>query len=142
MVTPDEILMQSQWLPAPNRPPEVAAMVVWFKSYRVGPYIPAKITENRSHRVDPYIPVKIMENRARPRNGPDWAVFGSDVATESPDGILRQGQWIPTSNLPPEVVAIVVLQKESRIDPICKKTAGTVRKFDPTWQSGYFFIMG
>ncbi|PKI61507.1 hypothetical protein CRG98_018091 [Punica granatum] len=29
-VAPDGILMQGRWLPTPNRPPEVAVMVVWF----------------------------------------------------------------------------------------------------------------
>ncbi|PKI75966.1 hypothetical protein CRG98_003624 [Punica granatum] len=37
---------------------------------------------------------------------------------------------------------MVVLPKESRIDPIYKKTARTVRKFNPTGQSGYFFVLG
>ncbi|PKI75870.1 hypothetical protein CRG98_003785 [Punica granatum] len=81
-VGPDGILMQGQWLPTPKRPPEKAVVVVWFQTYRVDPYSPAKITEKRVR----------LENR------PDWAVFGSEVNTVSPDGILRQGQWFPTPN--------------------------------------------
>ncbi|PKI47437.1 hypothetical protein CRG98_032178 [Punica granatum] len=81
-VAADGILMQSQWLPSPKRPPEVAVVVVWFHTYRV----------------DPYSLTKIIENRVRLENRPDWAVFGSDVTTVSPDGILRQGLWLPTPN--------------------------------------------
>ncbi|PKI42142.1 hypothetical protein CRG98_037458 [Punica granatum] len=50
-------------------------VVVWFQTYRVDPYSPAKFTKNRVR----------LENR------PDWAVFGSDITTLSPDGVLRQG---------------------------------------------------
>ncbi|PKI73823.1 hypothetical protein CRG98_005807 [Punica granatum] len=99
-------------------------------------------------------------------NRPDWnteqtrlAQVGSDVATEAPDGILRQGfgsefttvdpdgilmqgQRLPTPNSPPEVMVVVVWRKESRIDPICKKTAQTVRNVNPTGQSGCFFVLG
>ncbi|OWM72551.1 hypothetical protein CDL15_Pgr005020 [Punica granatum] len=81
-MAPDVILMQGQWLPTPKRPPEVAVVVVWFQTYRVDPYSPAKITENR----------------VRLENKPNWAVFGSDVTTVSPDGILRQCQWLRTPN--------------------------------------------
>ncbi|PKI44998.1 hypothetical protein CRG98_034605 [Punica granatum] len=81
-VAPDGILMQGQWLPPPKRPSEVAVVVVWFQTYRVDLYSPAKFTENRV----------LLENK------PDWAVFGSDVTTVSPDGILRQGQCLSTHN--------------------------------------------
>ncbi|PKI48261.1 hypothetical protein CRG98_031344 [Punica granatum] len=101
----DEVLMQVRLLSTPKRTLEVAMVVVWFQSYWVDPYSPTKITENKEH----------LGNR------PDWAVFGSDVATESLDGVLMQ---------------------ESRIDPICKKIARTVRKFDPIGQSGCFFVVG
>ncbi|PKI60537.1 hypothetical protein CRG98_019013 [Punica granatum] len=142
-VTPDGILMQGQWLPTLKRPPEVDVVVVWFQTCRADPYNPAKITKNRfqTYRVDPYSPVKITKNRVRLENRPDWAVFGSDVTTVSPDGILRQGQWLPTPTWPPEVAVVVVLRKESRINSISKKTSKTVRNFDPTGQSGCFFVL-
>ncbi|PKI48947.1 hypothetical protein CRG98_030662 [Punica granatum] len=89
---------------------------------------------SQSYRVDSYRPAKITENRVRLENRPDWAVFWSDVTVVSSDGILRQGQRLPTPNSPLEVVVVVVFQKESRIDPICKKTAQTARNFDPTGQ--------
>ncbi|OWM76874.1 hypothetical protein CDL15_Pgr010261 [Punica granatum] len=79
---PDGILRQGQRLLTPNGPPEVAVVVFWSQSYRVDPYSPAKITENRAR----------LEIRTR------LAPVGSDVATEAPDGILRQGQWLLTPN--------------------------------------------
>ncbi|OWM83062.1 hypothetical protein CDL15_Pgr011744 [Punica granatum] len=94
----------------------MAVVVVWFQSYRVDPYSPAKITENK----------------ARPGNRPDWAVFRSNVTMVAPDGILLQGWWLPTSKRPPEVTVVIVRRKESRVDPICKKNAKTVRKSDMT----------
>ncbi|OWM66808.1 hypothetical protein CDL15_Pgr012400 [Punica granatum] len=66
----------------PKRLLEVAMVVIWFQTYRV----------------DLYSPVKITENRVRLENRPNRAVFGSDVTTVSPDGILRQGQWLLTPN--------------------------------------------
>ncbi|PKI50186.1 hypothetical protein CRG98_029430 [Punica granatum] len=60
---------------------------------RVGPW---------SYRVDPYSPAKITENRVHSGNWPVWAVFGSEFTTVDPDGILRQGQRLPTPNSPPE----------------------------------------
>ncbi|PKI42656.1 hypothetical protein CRG98_036938 [Punica granatum] len=69
-------------------------------------------------------------------------VFWSEFSTVDPDGILMQGQRLPTPNSPPEVMVVVVWLKGSRIDPICKKTAQTVRNFDPTGQSGCFFVLG
>ncbi|OWM75367.1 hypothetical protein CDL15_Pgr021083 [Punica granatum] len=91
-VAPDGILIQGQWLPTLKRPPEVAVVVVWLQTYRVDPYSPANITENRVR----------LENR------PDWAVFGSDVTTVSPDEILMQGQWLLTPKRPSKVVGVVV----------------------------------
>ncbi|PKI73704.1 hypothetical protein CRG98_005945 [Punica granatum] len=81
-VASDGILMQGQRLPTPKRPTQVAVVVVWFQSYRIDPNNSAKITENR----------------VRHGNRPDWAVFGSDVTMVAPDGILMQGQRIPTPN--------------------------------------------
>ncbi|PKI78418.1 hypothetical protein CRG98_001191 [Punica granatum] len=75
----------------------------------------------KSCRVDRYSPVKITENRARPRNKPDWAVFGSNVTTVALDEILLQVQWLPTPKRPPEVAMVVVRRKEPRIDLICKE---------------------
>ncbi|PKI56562.1 hypothetical protein CRG98_023088 [Punica granatum] len=125
-VAPDGILMQGRWLPTPKRLPEVAVVIVCFQSYRVDPYSLAKITENR----------------IRPRNRPDWAVFESDFTTVAPNGILRQGQRLQTPNRPPEVAAVFVLQKDSPIDLICKKNRKSGKKFDPTRQSGCFFMLG
>ncbi|OWM77481.1 hypothetical protein CDL15_Pgr016878 [Punica granatum] len=48
---------------------------------------------------------------------PDWAVFGSDVTTVDPDGILMQDQWLPTLKGPPEVVVVVVWFQTYRVDP-------------------------
>ncbi|PKI58129.1 hypothetical protein CRG98_021478 [Punica granatum] len=90
-----------------------------------------------SYRVDPYSPAKITKNRVRPGKRPDSAVFRSEFTTVDPDGTLMQGQQIPTPNSPPEVMVVVVWRKGSRIDPICKKLALTLRNFDPTGQSGY-----
>ncbi|PKI71994.1 hypothetical protein CRG98_007610 [Punica granatum] len=67
---------------------------------RVGPLV------GQSCRVDLYNPAKITKSRARLGNRPDWAVCGSDVTTVAPDGILRQGQWLPTPNRPLEVGVI------------------------------------
>ncbi|OWM87871.1 hypothetical protein CDL15_Pgr008317 [Punica granatum] len=78
----DGILMQGRWLSTPKRPLEVAVVVVWSQNCQVDPYSPAKITKNR----------------ARPGYKPDWVVFGSDVTTVAPDGILRQGWWLLTPN--------------------------------------------
>ncbi|PKI74468.1 hypothetical protein CRG98_005150 [Punica granatum] len=69
-------------------------------------------------------------------------VFGSGFTTVDPDGILMQSQRLLTPNSPPKMTVVVVVQKESRIDLICKKTAITVRYFDPTGQSGCFFVLG
>ncbi|PKI61212.1 hypothetical protein CRG98_018395 [Punica granatum] len=159
----DGILMQGQWLSTSKRPSEVAVVVVWFQTYRVDPYIPAKIMENiangyrlltdppkvtvvvvwfQNYRVDPYISAKITENRECLQNRPDWAVFGTNFTTVSPDGILRQSQRILTPKGTPEVASVLVLQKDFRIDLICKKTARTVIKFDPTGQLGCFFMLG
>ncbi|PKI71926.1 hypothetical protein CRG98_007694 [Punica granatum] len=98
--------------------------------------------QNQSYRVDPYSPAELTENRVRHGNWPDWAVFGSEFTTVDPDGILMQGQRLPTPNSPPEVMVVVFWRKGSRIDPICKKTTQTVRNFDPTGQSGCFFVLG
>ncbi|OWM90906.1 hypothetical protein CDL15_Pgr027393 [Punica granatum] len=122
---PYGILLQGRWLLTPKRPPEVTVVVVWFHSCRV----------------DPYSSTKITENRAPPGNRPDWAVFGSDVTRVVPDGILMQGQWLPTPKRPSEVTVVVFRRKESRIDLICKENAKIVRKSDQTWQSGYFFLL-
>ncbi|PKI73240.1 hypothetical protein CRG98_006375 [Punica granatum] len=89
------------WLPTLKRPPEVVVVVIWFQSCRVDPYSHAKITENR----------------ARPKNRSDWAVFGSDVTTVAPDGILMQGQRVPTPKRPPEVAVVVVWFQSCRVDP-------------------------
>ncbi|PKI52161.1 hypothetical protein CRG98_027457 [Punica granatum] len=97
---------------------------------------------SQSYRVDPYSPAKIMENRVRPGNWPDWAVFGSEFTTVDPDGILIQGQRLPTPNSPPEVMVWSFWGKGSRINPICKKTARTVKNFNPIGQSGCFFFLG
>ncbi|OWM72785.1 hypothetical protein CDL15_Pgr024837 [Punica granatum] len=97
---------------------------------------------SQSYRVDPYSPAKITENRVRPGNWPDWAVFGSEFTTVDPNGILMHGQRLPTPNSPLEVMVVVVWRKGSRIDPICKKTAQTIRNFDPTGQLGCFFVLG
>ncbi|PKI58782.1 hypothetical protein CRG98_020841 [Punica granatum] len=59
-------------------------------------------------------------------------VFGSEFTTVDPDGILMQGQRLLTPNSPPEVMVVVIRRKGSQIDPICKKTAQTVRNFGPT----------
>ncbi|PKI73453.1 hypothetical protein CRG98_006161 [Punica granatum] len=91
----DGILMQDRWFPTPKRIPEVTVVVVWFQSYR-----------------------------ARPRNRPNWVVFGSDITTVAPDGILTQGQWLLTPKRPPEVTVVIVRRKESRIDSICKENHG------------------
>ncbi|OWM77124.1 hypothetical protein CDL15_Pgr013215 [Punica granatum] len=74
--------MQGQWLSTPKRSPEVAMMVVWSQTYQVDPYSPAKITKSK----------------VRLENKPDWAVFGSNVTTVSPNGILGQGRWLLTPN--------------------------------------------
>ena len=97
---------------------------------------------SQSCRVDPYSPAKITQNRARLEFRTRLAQVGSDVATEAPDGIFEQGQRLPTANSPPEVAVVVVFRKESWINPIYKKTAQTVRNFDPTGQSGCFFFLG
>ncbi|OWM70939.1 hypothetical protein CDL15_Pgr013120 [Punica granatum] len=104
----------------------MAVAVVWFQTYRV----------------DPYSPVKITNNRVRLENGPNWEVFGSDVTTVSPNGIFRVRPVAPDSSLTLGGGCSGSFAKESRIDPICKKTARTVRKFDPTEQSGCFFVLG
>ncbi|OWM78198.1 hypothetical protein CDL15_Pgr015017 [Punica granatum] len=95
-----------------------------------------------SYQADPYSPAKIMENRVCPGSWPDWAVVGSEFTTVDPDGILMQGQLLPTPNLPPEVMVVVIWRKGSRIDPICKKNRKSDRKCDPTGQSGCFFVPG
>ncbi|PKI50466.1 hypothetical protein CRG98_029149 [Punica granatum] len=46
------------------------------------------------------------------------SVFGSEFTTVDPDGILMQGQRLPTPNSPLEVIVVVVWRKGSRIDPI------------------------
>ncbi|PKI40628.1 hypothetical protein CRG98_038977 [Punica granatum] len=75
-------VLQPDWQFLVRRSPQVAVVVVWFQSCRVDPYSPAKITKNI----------------VRLGNRPDWAVFGFDVTTVAPDGILRQGQQLPTPN--------------------------------------------
>ncbi|PKI72118.1 hypothetical protein CRG98_007505 [Punica granatum] len=105
-------------------------------------WAPGKEQAGSTCRIDPYSPAKITKNRAHLGNRRDWAVFGSNITTVAPDGILRQGQQLPTPNRPLEVTVVVVMRKESRIDSIYKKTARTVRKTDSTGQSGYFFVLG
>ncbi|OWM72923.1 hypothetical protein CDL15_Pgr016555 [Punica granatum] len=47
---------------------------------------------------------------------PDWAVFGSEVATVAPNGILMQGRWLPTPKRPPKVAVVVVRFQSYRVD--------------------------
>ncbi|PKI70109.1 hypothetical protein CRG98_009572 [Punica granatum] len=113
----------------------------WFREECTGG-VSGNQKQSQSYWVDPYSPTKITENRVCPENWPYWAVFGSEFTTVDPDGILMQGQRLPTPNSPMKVMVVVVWRKGSRIDPICKKTAQTVRNFDPTGQSSYFFVLG
>ncbi|PKI54609.1 hypothetical protein CRG98_025123 [Punica granatum] len=65
------------------------------------------------------------------RNKPEQirqVVIGSDVTTVAPDGILLQGQWIPTPKRPPEVTVVVARRKQSRVDPICKENRKRIRQ--------------
>ncbi|PKI64871.1 hypothetical protein CRG98_014738 [Punica granatum] len=44
-------------------------------------------------------------------------VFGSEVTTVAPDGILMQGPSFPTPKRPPEVAVVVVWFQNCRVDP-------------------------
>ncbi|OWM90920.1 hypothetical protein CDL15_Pgr027407 [Punica granatum] len=48
---------------------------------------------------------------------PDWAVFGSEVTTVAPDGMLMQGQWLPTPKRLPEATVVVVWFQTNQVHP-------------------------
>ncbi|PKI49908.1 hypothetical protein CRG98_029692 [Punica granatum] len=53
---------------------------------------------DKNYQVDPYSPAKITENIARLEFRTRLVLVGSDVATEAPNGILKQGQRLLTPN--------------------------------------------
>ncbi|OWM68515.1 hypothetical protein CDL15_Pgr023480 [Punica granatum] len=52
-----------------------------------------------------------------PLLGRVWTVFELDVTTDSPDGILRQDQWLPTPKRLLEVAVVVIWFQTYRVDP-------------------------